>query len=412
MNEISRCWCGNLELITFSPEYRKCPVCETLVSKFPSPQPVLPIIDDQRDFYGREYWFTHQERDLSFPNIVDRARADLSERCLHWLRSILRFKLPPAHLLELGSAHGGFVALLRWAGYDAIGLEMSPWIVDYARRTFDVPMLLGPVEDQQIELGTQDMIALLDVLEHLPDPVGTMRHCLGLLKSEGAMTIQTPRYLEGKTYDEMVAQGDCFLGVLKANEHLYLFSEQSIREFFRRLGADYLQFEPPIFDQYDMFLIVSRLPIPSHDSSEIEKALCLHPSGRIILALLDLYAELKESEADRNARFRHIEELSRLFKESEQDRAARLNQINQLAHLLKESEEDRAARLGQINQLTHLLKESEEDRAGRINQMEKLLQLVARQNDLLESTQAKLAKLNGLPEVRFRKKLSRLLTTN
>lgn len=374
MNENPFCWCGNLELIDFSPEYRKCPVCETLVSKLPFPPHVLPVIDDHCDFYGREYWFTHQEMDLNLPNIEARARTDLSERCLHWLRSILRFKLPPAHLLELGSAHGGFVALLRWAGYEATGLEMSPWIADFARRTFDVPILQGPVEDQQIESGTQDMIALFDVLEHLPDPVGTMRHCLGLLKSEGAIIIQTPRYPEGKTYDEMVGQRDCFVEMMKANEHLYLFSERSIRKFFRLLGAEYLEFEPPIFAQYDMFLIASRSPIPSHNPSEIEQALCHHSSGRIVLALLDLHAELKV--------------LKDSYDESEIDRLARFYQIEELTRLLKESEADRAARLTQIEELTRLLKKSELDRI---------------------STHAQLERLNKLPEVKLRRRLSQLL---
>ena len=46
-------------------------------------------------------------------------------------------------------------------------------------------MLLGPVEDQQIEPGSLDVIALMDVFEHLPDPVSTMRHCLRLLRPDG-----------------------------------------------------------------------------------------------------------------------------------------------------------------------------------------------------------------------------------
>jgi hypothetical protein len=87
---------------------------------------VTHVVDDAHDFYGKNYWFTHQEGDLGLPNIITRARIDLPERCLYWLRTLLKYKLPPAKVLELGSAHGGFVALLQWAGFEAMGSEVSP----------------------------------------------------------------------------------------------------------------------------------------------------------------------------------------------------------------------------------------------------------------------------------------------
>lgn len=71
---------------------------------------------------------------------------------------------------------------------------MSAWVVEFARRRFNVPMLFGPVEGQQIAPGSLDLIALMDVLEHLPDPAGTMLHCLSLLRPDGVLMIQTPRY--------------------------------------------------------------------------------------------------------------------------------------------------------------------------------------------------------------------------
>ena len=112
MQPILHCWCGNTDLMEFSPGYLRCPMCETLVATQMLAPDVARIKDDNRDFYGREYWFSHQEKDLGFANIMTRARVDLSERCLHWLRTVLKYKLPPGKALELGSAHGGFVTTL------------------------------------------------------------------------------------------------------------------------------------------------------------------------------------------------------------------------------------------------------------------------------------------------------------
>ena len=241
------CWCGNRQLVPFGPSYSLCATCETLVTCQDPGTALARVDDDQTSFYGREYWLSHQLLDLKHPDIAQRARTDLPERCIYWLRTTLRYLLPPARVLEVGSGPGAFVALLRWAGLDATGLELSPWVVDYSRRTFDVPVLAGPVEDQEIEHQSLDAIVMMDVLEHLPDPVGTMRRCLRLLKREGVLIVQTPRLPHGKSYQRLVDDADPFLEMLKADEHLHLFSDQSVRRFFSELGVNEVVFEPAIF---------------------------------------------------------------------------------------------------------------------------------------------------------------------
>jgi len=365
----------------------------------PGPE-ITRVVDEAIEFYGREYWFSHQERDLGFPNILARARADLSERCLHWLRTVLRYKLPPGRALELGSGPGGFVAMLQWAGFDATGLEISPWVVQFIRETFQVPVLHGPVENQQIEPASLDVIALMDVLEHFRDPVGTMRHCLGLLKPDGILLIQTPRYPEGRSYEEMVARGDRFVENLKPTDHLYLFSRRSFHDLFRRLGADHVAFEPALFE-YDMFALVSRVPLVTRGAAEIDAALNTRATGRMAQALLDLDSargELQrrhaESEADRAARLAQVEELTgqvrqleaarvedvdkltALLREALVDAAARREDVAKLTALLRESDADRAARLAQVEELTRLLQDSEADRAARLEQIHELSRLL------------------------------------
>jgi glycosyltransferase involved in cell wall biosynthesis/2-polyprenyl-3-methyl-5-hydroxy-6-metoxy-1,4-benzoquinol methylase/predicted nuclease with TOPRIM domain len=420
------CWCGNSHLREFSDKYSLCATCQTLVvSQIPAPA-ISPVIDDEHDFYGRQYWFKHQVADLGYPDITTRARTDLPERCLHWLRTVLKYRLPPARALELGSAHGGFVALLNGAGFKATGLDLSPAITDFARRTFGVRMLLGPVEEQRIASGSLDVIALMDVLEHLPDPAGTMRHCLNLLKPDGLLIVQTPKYREGRTYHEMAAEKDRFLEHLKADEHLYLFSQQSVRELFRRVGADHLLFEPAIFAHYDMFFIASRTPIAAYGAEEIRRALSTTPTGRVMQAMVDLDDQFKklhashaEAEVDRAARLQTIQRLEQLLAESERDRAARLGvikaqgtqvsslhaevrhwleqnhalsqqlgnleaerkvaqaRLTELQQQLEVSEADRATHLASIHQLEQSLGDSERDRAARLQNIQRLEQSLA-----------------------------------
>src|SRR4051812_15425857 len=197
------CWCGNNNLEAFSPAYEVCRECGTLVSQYDQGGDVSRVRDDESDLYGREYWFSHMERDLGFVNIHERARTDLPERCAHWLRTLLKYKLPPARTLELGAAHGGFVALLKLAGFDAAGLELSPWIADFARKTFGVPMLQGPIEKQSVAPGSLDGLVMMDVIEHLPDPVGTLSSCARLLKADGVFLVQTPGPPQDVSFERM-----------------------------------------------------------------------------------------------------------------------------------------------------------------------------------------------------------------
>src|SRR5262245_1847310 len=205
MDQGHHCWCGNTNLTAFSPEYDVCLECRSLVSKRTFDNSISHVAEEESGLYGREYWYSHQERDFGYPNIEVRAREDLPERCIHWMQTLLKYKAPPGQVLELGCAHGGFVAMLKWAGFDAVGLELSSSIAEFASRTFGVPVLVGSVEKQDIPAASLDCIALMDVLEHLPDPIGTMRYCLHLLKPDGMMMVQTPCYPESLSFEQMTA---------------------------------------------------------------------------------------------------------------------------------------------------------------------------------------------------------------
>jgi 2-polyprenyl-3-methyl-5-hydroxy-6-metoxy-1,4-benzoquinol methylase len=351
------CWCGESDMHPFSADYLVCTSCGTLASQVIRSAEPLIVRDDQHDFYGKEYWLSHQRQDLGLPDIYARARADLPERCLYWLQTLLSFKQPPASVLELGGSHGGFVALLRWAGFDAIGTELSPWVVDFAQQTFDVPMLLGDITQQQLPAQSFDVVVLNDVLEHLPDPQDTLRHCAALLKPDGIMLIQTPSYPDPRTYQELVHGAERFVEMLKADEHLYLFSRRAVRQLFEQLGYAELRFLPALFD-YDMYLVASKQPLATFDPEEVAKNLTARPAGRMVQALLD--------------KAREVDQLYTRFVTSEADRAARLDVINRLDQQLQASEADRAARLDVINRLDRQLQASEADRAARLDVIERL----------------------------------------
>jgi 2-polyprenyl-3-methyl-5-hydroxy-6-metoxy-1,4-benzoquinol methylase len=414
------CWCGESQFVDFSDDYLRCAHCGTLVSQSGLQPERLVVQNDSQDFYGKEYWLSHQREDLANPDIYQRARADLPERDLYWLRTLLAHKLPPGKILELGSAHGGFVALMRWAGFDAVGLEMSPWVVDFARQVFDVPMLLGQLEQQQLADGSFDAIVLYDVLEHLDNPLSTMRRCVELLNPDGVIIVQTPCYPESEAYAELVERHDPFLAHIdkKANQHLYLFSERAAQQLFEQLGMREVRFEPALFG-YDMYFVASKTAIPATDPHQLNEALARSPSSRLIQALIDLddrvstlMRQNEETERDRRSRISTIAKLNQHIERTSIDYEERLKviqkqqaQIAQLNEYMQRTAVDYEERLkvileqqAQIAQLNEYMQRTAVD-------YEERLKVIHNQNAIIDGQRAALDTINRNVLVRILRSL-------
>jgi hypothetical protein len=81
------CWCDQPELTPFNEDYLRCLNCRTLIGRS---RP-----ESAAAFYGRHYWTTRQTDTLGHPDIHQRARLDLSDRAIYWLKTLLAYKRPP-----------------------------------------------------------------------------------------------------------------------------------------------------------------------------------------------------------------------------------------------------------------------------------------------------------------------------
>ena len=337
------CWCGETRGPSIGDDYHRCAACGTAVLSTVPPGLRARVIDDDEHFYGKAYWLSYQT-DRGLPDVAERARADLGERCLFWLERLLESVRPPGRALEIGCGHGAFVSLLTELGFDAVGMDLSPWVVDFARRTFGVPVRQGTLETVAFEPGFA-CIAAFDVLEHLADPLGDVRRCAELLAPDGVLLLQTPCYRDEGADWEM----------FQRDEHVYLFTEASVRQLLQRAGFRDVDIRPSLF-AYDMWIAASPGELRRHpaDGDACANGQRLPAAFR---ALLDVN--------------RQAEGLRRSLAEAEADRLQRLEQVDELTGIAKTlSEEIRKAEAdhaGQVEQLTRLLQESEIDRAARLD---------------------------------------------
>jgi len=107
---------------------------------------------------------------------------------------IERVARPPqnARILELGAGTGHNLAMLSRFG-EVEASELDPIARDLASERLGKPVLEAALPDlSMFPAGAYDLVALLDVLEHVPDDKGSMRAILQLLKPGGALLLTVP----------------------------------------------------------------------------------------------------------------------------------------------------------------------------------------------------------------------------
>ncbi|MEQ1909598.1 MAG: class I SAM-dependent methyltransferase [Vicinamibacterales bacterium] len=95
--------------------------------------------------------------------------------------------------LDVGCSTGFVVEAARDRRWEAIGIDLNPSAVEFGRgRGLDLRLLA--LEDAGFAPASFDAISLFDVLEHLLDPVATLRACVDLLVPGGILFLYVPNY--------------------------------------------------------------------------------------------------------------------------------------------------------------------------------------------------------------------------
>ncbi len=96
--------------------------------------------------------------------------------------------------LDVGAASGLLVAEASRAGLDAIGVEPSRSLVEAARAQHGAQVLRGVLPHPELEARHFDVVFLVDVIEHVADPVGLLRLCADRLARRGLLLVVTPDF--------------------------------------------------------------------------------------------------------------------------------------------------------------------------------------------------------------------------
>ncbi|HEX4337598.1 MAG TPA: class I SAM-dependent methyltransferase [Polyangiaceae bacterium] len=140
----------------------------------------------------------------------------------------------PKRILDVGCGDGRFLEVLRDFGskeWELVGVDFDPAAVERCRaRGFTAHA--KRVEDMEGENGTFDAVVMLQLIEHVEDPVVIARRVFSLLRPGGVFVVETPN-LAGWDYHLFRKR---WWGHYHFPRHWNLFSKESLETMLERAG--------------------------------------------------------------------------------------------------------------------------------------------------------------------------------
>lgn len=132
---------------------------------------------------------------------------------------------PPGCLIEGGVGAGRNLLEFQELGYSVRGYDIMPQAVEHCReRGLDDVQVHDLGQPWPIKPGTVRAVVMLDVLEHLADPVCVLKHARETLADEGGVVFTVP------AHPELFGDWDRRLG------HFRRYTPQLLREHAQQAG--------------------------------------------------------------------------------------------------------------------------------------------------------------------------------
>jgi SAM-dependent methyltransferase len=154
---------------------------------------------------------------------------------------IVRRHHGPGRLLDVGCSAGFFLACALAAGWEAQGVELSDDAAELARRR-GLDVVTGTIELAELAPRSFDVVTMWDVLEHVEDPLATLRQAAELLGDGGLLFVSTPNV------DGLFPRFSYRLARLAGRwphpeppRHLFQFSKATLGRFLREAGFETIE---------------------------------------------------------------------------------------------------------------------------------------------------------------------------
>jgi len=217
------------------------------------------------ELYGDEYFEAYSGGD--YIGHEKRRRHESRVR----LDLLARVQPPPARLLEIGAAAGFFLDEARQRGYAGVGVEPNAAMATRAREALGLDVRTGTLEELTFEPASFDAACAFHVVEHLADPLGSLRTIGETVKPGGIVFVEVPN-AESRAARRL---GGAW-SPLDLPYHVGQYGPGSLRTLFERADLEVLLIDTIPFAVYGASL---RPAVLALGIAEAVRARALLPAG-------------------------------------------------------------------------------------------------------------------------------------
>ncbi len=177
-------------------------------------------------------------------------------------REFLKKSFPDrGKLIEIGSGFGHLLNYFKQDGWDVMGVEPLRGGCQFSESEFGIKAIPKTLEEAALDENSVDVVLMMHVIEHVPDPFGTFKEIYRILKPGGFFVLETPRYdtlmfkLLGKRERSISCDGHIYFfttNTLKRMATNAAFKEQKVDYVGRSLTLDRLIWNVGVISKSDL----------------------------------------------------------------------------------------------------------------------------------------------------------------
>jgi SAM-dependent methyltransferase len=151
-------------------------------------------------------------------------------------------------LLDVGSHAGFLLRRARERGWNARGIEPSEVTAAIARDELGLDVVTGTLESGAVAPESADVVTMIDVFEHVPNPRETLAAARRVLRPGGLLFVKVPnvRYVRAKAELFRRLPGVRYDDLYDAREHLVYYSAETLGRALRDAGFAVVQLKVPL----------------------------------------------------------------------------------------------------------------------------------------------------------------------
>lgn len=166
--------------------------------------------------------------------------------------------------LDVGCGAGTLMEAVRDRGWDVVGTEVSASAAEAVRaKGFDVRA--GELSELGLEDGAFDVVSMVEVVEHVPDPGGLLAEARPLLRPGGVLYITTPH---GRGISARLLRTSW--SIVAPPEHLQLFSLRGLRAALEAAGFQVDSAKTQAVNPSELLAALKRNRAPVDATSRVE----------------------------------------------------------------------------------------------------------------------------------------------